>query len=85
MTTAIDIKAKYDAKCGAPSAGSPKVFFKYFYVNTATGEKYGQSKYVDHKTVETMSREVSKIITEQIRHNIPVETKSSKPKSGSKK
>lgn len=45
----------------------------------------GQSKYVDHKTVETMSREVSKIITEQIRHNIPVETKSSKPKSGSKK
>lgn len=28
----------------------------------------GQSKYVDHKIVETMSREVSKIITEQIRH-----------------
>lgn len=45
----------------------------------------GQSKYVDHKIVETMSREASKIITEQIRHNIPVETKSSKPKSGSKK
>ena len=45
----------------------------------------GQSKYVDHKTVETMSREASKIITEQIRHNITVETKSSKPKSGSKK
>ena len=31
-----------DAKCGAPSAGSPKVFFKYFYVNTATGEKSGE-------------------------------------------
>ena len=42
VTTAIDIKAKYDAKCDAPSAGSPKVFFKYFYVNTATGEKSGE-------------------------------------------
>ena len=39
MDTAIDIKAKYNAKCGAPSAGFPKVFFKYFYINTATGEK----------------------------------------------
>ena len=42
VTTAIDIKAKYDAKNGAPSAGYPKVFFKYFYVNTATGEKSGE-------------------------------------------
>ena len=41
VDTAINIKAKYDAKCGAPSAGLPKVFFKYFYVNTATGEKSG--------------------------------------------
>ena len=41
VTTAINIKAKYDAKCGAPNAGNPKVFFKYFYVNTATGEKSG--------------------------------------------
>ena len=41
VATAIDIKAKYDAKCGAPSAGLPKVFFKYFYVNTTTGEKSG--------------------------------------------
>ena len=40
--TVIDIKAKYDAKCGAPSVGSPKVFFKYFYINTATGEKSGE-------------------------------------------
>jgi hypothetical protein len=39
VDTAIDIKAKYNAKCGAPSAGFPKVFFKYFYINTATGEK----------------------------------------------
>ena len=36
VATAVDIKAKYDAKCGTPSAGSPKVFFKYFFVNTAT-------------------------------------------------
>ena len=42
VATAIDIKAKYDAKNGAPSAGYPKVFFKYFYVNTATGEKSGE-------------------------------------------
>ena len=41
VDTAINIKAKYDAKCGAPTAGLPKVFFKYFYVNTATGEKSG--------------------------------------------
>ena len=41
VATAIDIKAKYDAKNGAPTAGNPKVFFKYFYVNTATGEKSG--------------------------------------------
>lgn len=45
----------------------------------------GHSQYVDHKTVETMSREVSKIITEQIRQNIPVETKSAKPQSGNNK
>ena len=42
VSTAIDIKAKYDAKCGAPSAGYPNVFLKYFFVNTATGEKSGE-------------------------------------------
>lgn len=42
VATAIDIKADYDGKCGSPSAGNPKVFFKYFYVNTATGEKSGE-------------------------------------------
>ena len=41
VATAVDIKAKYDAKCGTPSAGSPKVFLKYFFVNTVTGEKSG--------------------------------------------
>ena len=38
----IDIKPKYDAKYGAPSAGAPRVFFKYFFVNTVTGEKSGE-------------------------------------------
>ena len=42
VATAIDIKSDYEAKCGAPTAGNPKVFFKYFYVNTATGEKSGE-------------------------------------------
>ena len=40
--TAISLKAKYDAKYGAPSAGNPKVFIKYFFVNAATGEKSGE-------------------------------------------
>ena len=42
VATAIDIKSDYDAKCGAPTTGAPKVFFRYFYVNTATGEKSGE-------------------------------------------
>ena len=42
VATAIDIKEKYEAKYGTVSAGNPKVFFKYFYVNTATGEKSGE-------------------------------------------
>ena len=42
VDTVIDIKAAYDAKYGAPSAAAPKVFFKWFYVNTATGEKSGE-------------------------------------------
>lgn len=41
-TDAYDIKAAYEAKNGAPTAGYPKVFFKYFYINTATGEKSGE-------------------------------------------
>ena len=41
-TEAIALKTAYDSKYGAPSAGVPKVFFKYFYVNTATGEKSGE-------------------------------------------
>ena len=42
VTTAINIKAAYDAKYGVPSAAKPKIFFKYFYVNTTTGEKSGE-------------------------------------------
>ena len=39
VATAINIKADYDAKNGTPTAGNPKVFFRYFYINTTTGEK----------------------------------------------
>ena len=42
VTTAISLKSAYDQKYGAPSTGAPKVFVKYFYVNTATGEKSGE-------------------------------------------
>ena len=42
VTSAIALKTAYDNKYGAPSEGKPKVFVKYFYVNTATGEKSGE-------------------------------------------
>ena len=35
----VDIKADYEAKNGALSAAAPKVFFRYYYVNSATGER----------------------------------------------
>lgn len=38
----INLKADYEAKCGAPNAGLPKIFMKYFFVNVATGEKSGE-------------------------------------------
>ena len=38
---AIDIRADYVAKNGAPSATAPKIFFRYYYVNSSTGEKSG--------------------------------------------
>ena len=38
---AIDILADYVAKYGAPSAAAPKIFFRYYYVNSSTGEKSG--------------------------------------------
>ncbi|MBR0285831.1 MAG: hypothetical protein IJQ96_02265 [Bacteroidales bacterium] len=39
--TAVDIRADYVAKHGAPSAAAPKIFFRYYYVNSSTGEKSG--------------------------------------------
>ena len=36
-----DIKEDFDNKHGAPNA-APKVFMKYFFVNTKTGEKSGE-------------------------------------------
>lgn len=42
VDTAIDLKTDYDAKYEAPNASAPKVFVKWFYVNTATGEKSGE-------------------------------------------
>jgi hypothetical protein len=38
---AIDIHADYVAKNSAPNASDPKIFFRYYYVNSSTGEKSG--------------------------------------------
>ena len=40
-TSEVDIRADYVAKHGAPSAAAPKIFFRYYLVNSATGEKSG--------------------------------------------
>ena len=40
-TSAVDIASDYAAKHGAPSAAAPKIFFRYYLVNGATGEKSG--------------------------------------------
>ena len=37
-----NIKNAYDEKYSAPNAATPKVFMKYFFVNTKTGEKSGE-------------------------------------------
>ena len=39
--TAISIRADYVAKHGVPSAAAPKIFFRYYFVNSSTGEKSG--------------------------------------------
>ena len=36
---AVDIRVDYVAKNGAPNAAAPKIFFRYFFVNSSTGEK----------------------------------------------
>ena len=40
-TTAVNIRADYVAKHGAPSAAAPKIFVRYYFVNSSTGEKSG--------------------------------------------
>ena len=40
-TEIYDLKADYDEKNGVPTTAAPKVFMKYFFVNTKTGEKSG--------------------------------------------
>ena len=42
VTEEYDFKQDYDGKHGAPNAAAPKVFIKYFFVNTQTGEKSGE-------------------------------------------
>jgi len=36
---AIDIRAEYVAKNGAPGAAAPKIFFRYYLVDSSTGVK----------------------------------------------
>ena len=38
----INIKDDYEAVHGAVTEAAPKVFLKYFFVNTKTGEKAGE-------------------------------------------
>ena len=40
-TLAVDIRSDYVARHGTPSAAAPKIFFRYYLVNTATGDKSG--------------------------------------------
>ena len=42
VTEEYDLKQGYDGKHGAPNAAAPKVFMKYFFVDTKTGEKSGE-------------------------------------------
>ena len=42
VDTAIDLKTEYEATHGAVTAAAPKVFLKYFFINTKTGEKSGE-------------------------------------------
>ena len=36
---AVDIRADYVAKNGAPSAAAPKIIFRYYFVDSSTGVK----------------------------------------------
>ena len=41
LVPGIDIRSDYVAKYGTPSAVAPNIFFRYYYVNSSTGEKSG--------------------------------------------
>lgn len=57
VSTAISLKSDYDAKNGAPTSAAPKVFLRYFYVNTATGEKSGDMLVEARLTTTTQEEE----------------------------
>ncbi len=38
-TNYVNLMQQYQAKFGIPNSGKPKIFMRYFYVNTLTGEK----------------------------------------------
>ena len=42
VSEVYDLKKDYDEKNGVPTSAAPKVFMKYFFVNTVTGEKSGE-------------------------------------------
>ena len=42
VSEVYDLKTAYDEKNGVPTSAAPKVFMKYFFVNTLTGEKSGE-------------------------------------------
>ena len=48
-----DFKAEYDARHGAPSDAAPKVFMKWFFVDTTTGEVSGEQMAIAQLTAAT--------------------------------
>lgn len=48
-----DLKADYDAKFGAPGEAAPKVFMKWFFVDTTTGEVSGEQMALAQLTAAT--------------------------------
>ena len=48
-----DLKAEYDARHGAPSDAAPKVFMKWFFVDTTTGEVSGEQMALAQLTAAT--------------------------------
>ena len=48
-----DLKTDYDSKYGAPSDAAPKVFMKWFFVDTTTGEVSGEQMALAQLTAAT--------------------------------